>query len=316
MALEEFKGLDDRNGEANIFLHIGELHIARGKYRDAVASLQQALTISQSISAMEIVVRANRAIGSAMMHINSARARRYLSRALLLAEEHSMKLELRNIHRELSSFYKLVGRSTDALLHFEKFYALQREIFTEEADRRLKNIEVMHRVEEYKRSLSELQSRVHEIQYELEEKTRELVDLASRIMEKQDFVSLVERGLEKIIAASPEKREGVARDLLESIRRIDNTDDDWDELVQKFLLVHRVFAERLTSIAPGITPMELKVCVLLRLAMTAKQIAEVLGIEPTTVFNHQQSIRGKLQLINRENLKTYLLRLDVSNDEV
>jgi DNA-binding CsgD family transcriptional regulator len=49
--------------------------------------------------------------------------------------------------------------------------------------------------------------------------------------------------------------------------------------------------------------------------MGAKQIANVMNVEPKTVFNHQQNIRQKLHLFNRENLKTHLVRLDVSGKD-
>ncbi len=310
LALQELADAENRAGEAEILLLMGESRIAQQEYAEAVSILKEGLILAQSIAAIEIVIRCNRALGSAMMHLESSNAREYLLRALLQAEECSMKVEQQNIHRELASYYKLVGESTDALAHFEKFYLLQREIFTENADRRLKNFETLHNVELYKRSLSEMADKIQQIESELEEKRAELGSLAARIMEKQEFVRLVESGLTKLIKACPDRKDHHARELLEFIRTAGDVRSDWDELSRKFLSVHRDFSDRLMALAPTLTQAEFQVCVLLRLSMRAKQIANVLKIEPKTVYNHRQNIRNKLCLTNHENLTSHLIRLD------
>ncbi len=311
-ALTEYRGSGLVAGEAEVQVLSGEMEIARGDFNAAVDMLQKGLALARSISAEELIVRSNRALGTAMMHVDSKRAPRYLKRALLLAEQYGMKIERQNIHREFSTYYKIIGKSTDALLHFETFYALQQEIFTEEADRRLKNMEIVYQIEDHKRSLLELKAHVNQIENELEEKTRELAGLAECIMQRQGFIKLVETGLAKIIAADPDHKDVHAHDLLQSVRTHDTTASDAEELVRKFISVHREFAEALLAIAPTLTPAELQVCVLTRLAMSAKDIGNLLNVASRTVNNQSASIRVKLKLTPRQNLKTYLIRLGVA----
>lgn len=313
-ALAEYRDSKIVAGEAEVHLLLGEMVIAREDFNGAVDMLKKGLSLAMSISAEELVVRGNRALGTAMMHVDSQQAPRYLKRALLLAEQYGMKLEKQNIHREFSTYYKIIGTSTDALLHFEKFHTLQREIFTEDADRRLKNMEIVYQVEEHKRSVLELKAKVDHIQTELEEKTREMAELAEHIMQRQEFIKLVETGLTRIITANPEHKDDHARDLLKSVRAIDTTESDTQELVRKFLIVHREFAEKLLAIAPTLTPAELQICVLTRLAMGAKDIGNLLNIASRTVNNQSASIRAKLKLEPRQNLKTYLIQLGVLKD--
>jgi tetratricopeptide (TPR) repeat protein/DNA-binding CsgD family transcriptional regulator len=308
-ALTEYRGASLVAGEAEVYLLLGEIAIDREDFSGAVDMLKKALSLAMSISAEELIVRGNRALGTAMMHVDSKHAPRYLKQALLLAEQYGMKLEKQNIHREFSTYYKLIGKSTDALLHFEKFYALQQEIFTENADRRLKNMEIVYQVEQHKRSVLEMKARVNQIENELEEKTRELGGLAEHIMQRQGFIKLMETGLTKIINADPDHKDGQARALLKSIHALDTTESDTNELVRKFLIVHREFAEKLLAIAPTLTPAELQVCVLTRLAMSAKDIGNLLETTSKTVNNQATRIRVKLKLASRQNLKTYLIQL-------
>lgn len=308
-ALAEYRNAQLAAGEAEVHLLLGEMGIAREDYYGAADMLNKGITLATSISTMELVVRGNRALGTAMMHVDSKQTPRHLKRALLLAEQYGMKLEKQNIHKEFSTYYKLVGKSTDALLHFEKFYALQQEIFTESADRRLKNLEIVYQVEQHKRSVLELTARVDEIESELEEKTRALAGLAEGIMQRHDFIKRMETGLTKIIASATEQKDRLARDLLKSIHALDTTETDTKELVRKFLILHRAFAEALLAVAPTLTPAELQVCVLTRLAMSAKDIGNLLNIASRTVNNQSASIRVKLKLPPRQNLKTYLMGL-------
>jgi DNA-binding CsgD family transcriptional regulator len=157
--------------------------------------------------------------------------------------------------------------------------------------------------------------KVRKIEVELEEKTRELAEFAETIMEKQEFVRLVENGLNKLLAAQPERKDSLARDLLKSIKAAGDTRRDWDELTRKFLLLHQSFAERLLQVAPNMTVAELKICVLLRLDMESKGIADVLQVAVKTVRNHRQNIREKLPLEEGENLKKYLMLLDASDED-
>ncbi len=309
-SLREYQSAGFRTGEAEILFLLGELTALQGDHQAAITSFLEANDIAQSLAATELVVRCNRGLGSALMHTDSATAHDYLYRALLLAEEHAMKLEQQHIHRDLASYYKLIGNSAKALSHFEKFHALQQEIFTESADRRLKNFEILHRVEQYKRTLAEMDGRVLQIESELEAKTHELVTLAARILEKQEFVGLVERGLERIIGAHDDDKSDHARNLLIAIQGSSDVRRDREELASRFLSVHHEFADQLMQIAPTLTLVEFQICVLLRLSMGAKQIADVLSVAPKTVFNHQHSIRKKLNLVNRENLKTYLVGME------
>lgn len=308
-ALAEYRSSHLVAGEAEVHVLLGELEIAREDFSGAAGMLKKGLALARSISAEELIVRGNRALGTAMMHVDSRQTPRYLNRALLLAEQYGMRLETLNIHREFSTYYKLVGKSTDALLHFEKFYALQQEIFTENADRRLKHMEIIHQVEEHQRAVVELKARVNQIQNELEEKTRKLAELAEHIMQRQRFLKLMETGLTKILAARPEQKDDHARDLLDSVRAFDTTGSDTEQLVQKFLIVHQEFAEKLLAIAPTLTPAELQICVLTRLMMSAKDIGNLLLVSSRTVNNQAANIRVKLKLTPRQNLKTYLIQL-------
>ncbi len=314
-ALREFKSCGHHNGQAEMLLLIGELHHARKKHEMACQFFRKGRSIGEKVSAADIVVRANRGIGSAMMHVDSAVARECLKKALLQATEYGMKVEQMQIHRELSSCYKLANDPWAALSHLEQFVALRDEIFTEQADRQLRNNEILHNVEQYRDRVRTLELANEDMRAKLVANERMFAELFARIMEKQAFVSRVEDELGRLVKSGPAEKAALAAELLKLIRTFGDTEQDRARLAEKFLLVHQNLLAKLLALAPDMTATELQVCVLTRLTMTAKDIAPILDISAKVVSNHHDSIRRKVKLAPRENLKTFLLKLDVGAED-
>lgn len=67
------------------------------------------------------------------------------------------------------------------------------------------------------------------------------------------------------------------------------------------------FHKRLINFKYGLTPMEIKICKLVKSGYLAKEIAEILFVAPTTVNEHKYNIRKKLNLKDSSvNLKIFL----------
>ena len=73
---------------------------------------------------------------------------------------------------------------------------------------------------------------------------------------------------------------------------------------------HGFYANNLHDLAsrfPILTPMELRICVLIKGMLANREIAECLNICVETVENHRVNIRHKLGLRSKQNLVNYLL---------
>jgi tetratricopeptide (TPR) repeat protein/DNA-binding CsgD family transcriptional regulator len=323
-ALDEFHGIGNRRGETEILLLKGEVYNSRSERPLAIKVLKQARRIARSISAIDLVIRANRTLGSVMKYINSDHACRYLSMALTQAESCKMKLERMNIHRELVLYYKLASDPAKALYHFEQSMELQEEIFTENAGRQLRNFEILRNVDQYRKQIATLQEQGERMRRELDERERIFAELASRIVEKHELIERVERAFTQRIRLSAPGMADVLRDLRGTIRSLEDTRVNWEDLAKTFLMGNRRFLHRLTSRAPDLTEKELQVCVWLRCMESTVDIAEKMFVTEKMIYNHQDKIRAKLGIVVKrgessakqfENLKTFLLKLDVSEDE-
>jgi tetratricopeptide (TPR) repeat protein len=75
--------------------------------------------------------------------------------ALKQAGDAGLKREQAAAHRALVDLHKAKGRPADALAHFEAFYGLDREMFNDAGDRKLKALQVRYEVEKLTREASQ-----------------------------------------------------------------------------------------------------------------------------------------------------------------
>lgn len=84
---------------------------------------------------------------------------------------------------------------------------------------------------------------------------------------------------------------------------------EWDDFELRFTQVHEDFFKKLYQVGPELTPTEIKICSLLRLNMSSKEISVLTNRTVATIDNNRASIRKKLGLQAEENLTKYLLSL-------
>lgn len=102
-----------------------------------------------------------------------------------------------------------------------------------------------------------------------------------------------------------------AKELETMIRDLDAlaSGEEWKEFETRFVQVHEDFNDKLLRICPDLSPVELKVCSLLRLNMSSKEIAVLTNRSQATVINTRSQIRKKLRLSSEDNLTSFLLSL-------
>lgn len=85
--------------------------------------------------------------------------------------------------------------------------------------------------------------------------------------------------------------------------------EEWKEFETRFNQVHEDFHDKLLRLCTDLSPVELKVCSLLRLNMSTKEIALLTNRSQSTIINTRSQIRKKLNLAQEENLTSYLLSI-------
>lgn len=94
------------------------------------------------------------------------------------------------------------------------------------------------------------------------------------------------------------------------IKKLNNSiedTEDWKRFEVNFKELHEDFFERLLKSYPTLTPKDLKLCAYLKMNLSTKEIAPLMGITIRGVEIHRYRLRKKLDMDSSENLSNFLI---------
>ncbi len=97
------------------------------------------------------------------------------------------------------------------------------------------------------------------------------------------------------------------KDVLSLLDRNITSEDDWKVFESNFEQAHEEFLQRIKKTYPGLTPGDLKLCAYIRMNLSSKKIAPLLGISIRGVENHRYRLRRKMDLDRDVNLTTFIM---------
>ena len=144
----------------------------------------------------------------------------------------------------------------------------------------------------------------------LESQNKELTLNVMSLIRKNELILELSNRLIEIKEATSDDRTG--SDVLQLVNTMQkNTDGNvWEEFELRFKQVHSNFYERLLSQYPDLSASELKLCALLKLNLSTKEICELSGQRPATLDVARYRLRKKLGISNSQvNLITFLSQI-------
>jgi len=81
-----------------------------------------------------------------------------------------------------------------------------------------------------------------------------------------------------------------------------NTEQNWEEFEARFVSVNQRFYNRLSELYPNLTQSDKKLCALIKLNFSSKDIAKLLAISPESVHTARYRLRKKMHMSREENL--------------
>lgn len=155
-----------------------------GDYDRAQACLQEVRQTAQGSGDQRGLAEAQRAVGEqANRRGVPAEALPALEEALALAVSLGEKALQANCHRALADSYRQLGQYQKALEHYEAYHELDKAVFNEKSDLRLKTLDVVHRLQVARQDAEIYRLRNQMLQQEVEEQhriQRALEELANR----------------------------------------------------------------------------------------------------------------------------------------
>jgi tetratricopeptide (TPR) repeat protein len=179
-SLQLYRSIGERQGEAQVLNNLGVIYQANGDLENALENFQTAIQISEEIGNRFEVVRVLRSVSDVQARSEQhEKALASLNQALAIAQEIQSRQEQYYCHQALASLYRQVGDFSSALAHYEQFHNIKESIFSVEADRRLRNLEVLYHSETTRREAETYQLKNIALQQEITERMQGLQALKS-----------------------------------------------------------------------------------------------------------------------------------------
>ncbi|WP_298363531.1 tetratricopeptide repeat protein [uncultured Lutibacter sp.] len=164
----------------------------------------------------------------------------------------------------------------------------------------IKHIRNKHKNE--KRILSEKQNLRNQKQQEiLELKNKELTESALRLIEKEEFIENLKKkveGQKGILDTEVIKR------MLKTIQGSPN--NNWKEFEARFTTINQSFYNNLKNKFPQLSQTDQKICALVKLNLSSKDMSSLLGISIESVHTSRYRLRKKLGLTRKDNLEEFI----------
>lgn len=152
---------------------LGEIYRGKSDFETALTFLGQALEIADSNNMKRDSQSAMAKIGRIQIEQGQFdHALNYFQKSLELAIETDSKKELFECHLALSDIYEKMGQHRMALSHFKAFHDVNKVVFNDSSDQKLKSLEVQYRTESVKREADLLRSKNEELNAEIKERKR------------------------------------------------------------------------------------------------------------------------------------------------
>lgn len=147
-----------------------------------------------------------------------------------------------------------------------------------------------------------LRIKSEKLEQELEYKSKELTALALQIAQKNEVLNVLLQTIDNSQTLEITNVNSLRSHIVNSM----NVGKSWEHFEKQFKLVHFDFIERLSRLYPNLSPGELKVCALMKINLTTKEMSNILCQSERSIETYRYRIRKKLHLSGDKNLVSYL----------
>ncbi len=144
---------------------------------------------------------------------------------------------------------------------------------------------------------------------EMAYKNKELGSYAMHLVQKSEILLTLKAQLEKLKKEVPEIHKSEVRELVKTIESDILLDEEWEKFEHHFDEVHEKFLRQLREKYPELTAKDKKLCAYLRMNLSTKEIAPLMGISVRGVEIGRYRLRKKLNLASETNLNEFMMSL-------
>jgi len=218
----------------------------------------------------------------------------FLEQALYRAEDaRDLHLEC-TAHERLSDITEDLGDTKRALRHYRRFETLREKIRSHEQRRAIAELQIRFDVEQAEKEREIYRLRSEQLEMEVERQSRELKAMAMGLSAQQEFIGRVMVAVREIEQKCGDRVRPLAQKLTRDLKEASNGRDHWKKFEQHFEQMHPEFMSTLLQRCPDLTRAQQKLCVLIKIGLSTKEIAHVLNVGVRAVETQRFRIKPKL----------------------
>ena len=211
----------------------------------------------------------------------------YLKEAIALMERFGNTYHQFRAYETLGDAYDMIGDTAAALASFRKYKQIKEEFLSSQKIREAGRMEMSLRLKSIRRELHRERSQTSHLTKQIEEQEEELVSLTLSLLGKSEHT---DQRVNDPVLGKP-------------------ASTNWEIFARQFHKIHNDFYFKLLREYDTLTPAEIKVCSLVRIGLSSKEIAELLCISKRTVDTHRVRIHKKMNLPRGTHLTGHIARM-------
>jgi DNA-binding CsgD family transcriptional regulator len=276
------EGVSDQSYLATVLTHLKTRKKNQGKYNDALELEEQIIALKETISANE----KEHLTRSLEVQFGLSEKERELN--LIKKEKELSTLTNYFLYTALAAVIVMAG---GAILFLRRINKRDKQL--------LQSREDLFRLAEEQKKLKEQQLR-----NELEFKESQLSALTIQMIQKNELLQDLKEKLEN------SSHQDLDASVTKILNRGLNQDKEWSDFNAHFESINKNFYTRIKQSFPDISPNELKICALIKMNLSIKEMASILNISPDSVKTARYRLRKKLNLSTEDNLTEFILNLN------
>jgi len=138
-----------------------------------------------------------------------------------------------------------------------------------------------------------------QLRKEIDIKNKELATNVMYLVKKNELINFISEKLLKAKSVFKKERQEIVQEIILELQSSIDT-DIWKTFEERFRAVHKEFYQKLNDSFPLLTENDKKLCALLRLNLSTKDIAAITHQNPNSIDVSRTRLRKKLNISNKE----------------